>query len=252
MGWLTDLYEIAKSEGWVQSFKNLFSNPPKILVLGSTGCGKSQVISYLKDGREGGEIPAEIRTPSPTLEPLRLLGNYLKFVDTPGDVDFKDSRSQAINDAIKDKYNMFINVVSAGFHEYNYGSNHNQALDKNNQPNPDWIKAHLARESNMLSEWIHLLKLHSGTPHVVTVINKADLWWDSRERTRSLYASSSEYGKTIAQIPNARHSVYEFCAKRRPFFSAYTPNTHLSDATQSQLFSGLASGMLTSLSRQPR
>ncbi len=250
MGWFKDIYDIAKAEGWVEALKGLLVRSPRILVLGSTGTGKSEVLKTLSSAELRDPIPAELRTDADYSVRVNLLGNMVEFVDTPGDYDFSESRISAVESAIRSGYDGFINVVGFGFHEYNYGGGEAQsALHPDGTPSTDWLARHQQREIEMLAEWIDLLRFAKRDPFLMTICNKADLWWQSRPKCREHY-SSGDYSSLTARDAPERYSYHEFCAIKKAYYDRYEGNGSLSDTMVGKLRDQLITHLLGRVGRR--
>lgn len=219
---LFELTTFAIEKGWLERLLNLFRRRHRILVCGATGVGKSQLIRALSK-----LIPEALsmldRTQFIERHRLKLDGQLFEFVDTPGDPLKAALRRDAYVQCVTNPVAAVINVVADGYHEYR-SSSHRNPLTTTGRIQKKYLDAHRVTELDLLSEWSELLLHGKGQPPVISVINKADIWWDRRDEVRSDYMAG-DYFKILSKA-NADHSVLDFSATvRRPFGSGLLAQT---------------------------
>jgi energy-coupling factor transporter ATP-binding protein EcfA2 len=188
------ILEIAQRQGWLDKLKDVFRSKHDILILGSTGTGKSNFVRSLRE-----LVPEAIdhmnRTQWATREKVTLAGEVFRFTDTPGQTHHGDRRTDAIRRAVEGGRPFgIINVVCGGYHEYLTGKS--EALLPNGAPNPTWISEHLAVEIDAALQWVPLLAV-ARPKFVLTLVSKADLWWHDRETVLRHYEVGA-YRKKLA------------------------------------------------------
>jgi len=117
-----ELIKIAVKQKWFKKLINVFKKKHKVLVLGSTGVGKTNLIESIT------EITPEIihhmnRTEFIKNHHIEISKKPFIFTDPPGQAGHKHERNKGIIDILKMKSPVagIINVVSYGYHEYRIG-----------------------------------------------------------------------------------------------------------------------------------
>ncbi len=207
------ILEIASKQGWLDRLKDVFRTKHEILVLGSTGTGKSNFINSLQE-----LVPEAIdhmqRTQWARREKITLSGEVFRFTDTPGQSQHKDRRDDALRDAMDRGGFGVVNVVSAGYHEYRTGKD--AALLPDGQPNPDWLASHLRVELDAATEWAPLLAVARPT-FLLTLVTKADLWWHNRDEVLQHY-ESGEYASCLGEFGRRGHIVLPYSSTFHRFY----------------------------------
>ncbi len=207
------IVQIAQKQGLLTKLRDAFRTKNKILVLGSTGCGKSNFIDSLQV-----LVPQAIdnlkRTQWASTERVKLGDNMFDFTDTPGQTAHRSRRLDAITDAMRQDRFGVINVTSWGYHEYATGAK--EALLEDGSPNPTWLETHRKVEIDAVTEWVPLL---AGRPSfLITLVSKADLWWSQRDAALLHY----EHGPYFAAVRDAAiqgHLVLPYSSVGHMFYS---------------------------------
>ena len=76
-------------------------------------------------------------------------------------------------------------MVSYGYHEGAVGTA--TAVDVHRKARPDFLKANLERELAQIDEWSGVLGGGEAKRFLLTLVNKAVLWWDDRDKVLSYY-----------------------------------------------------------------
>lgn len=210
------LADAAEKHGWIERLKNLFSKPQKVLVLGCSGVGKTSIINSLNE-----DFPKTIdfltRTQTAQKHKLNLKGDNFEFVDTPGQELHDSRRIKAIREALRSEHLGVINVVSYGYHEHASGAD-DAFLDEGTVAD-NYLEKHRALEESYLNEWIQLLGNPVTTAWILTVINKADIWWESRHEVVDHYgADGSNYLQKLRGTSNVDHAVLEYSSVIHRFY----------------------------------
>lgn len=137
------------------------------------------------------------------------------FIDTPGQKQHSSRRIRAIRKAMADGIAGVVNVVSYGYHEYRTGKG--RALKNDSSASEGFLKRHREVECEILKEWTVLLGSRETTNWLITVVTKADLWWDRRDEVIEYYQPGQYYdGLEGAQSLNP--VVLEYCSVFHKFF----------------------------------
>lgn len=209
-----DLYKIAKELGWIGRLKNFWKKKRRILVLGSTGAGKTQFLDSMQK-----LIPDLIhhttRTAYPNRKSFELdAASIFEFTDTPGQKLHGSLRLPAIKEAMKNADGV-INVTAHGYHEWDV--DRGEALTAKGEAKQSYLQRHREVEVEQLHEWNHLLSIGLRNPWLITVVTKADLWWDERDKVKAHYESGA-YFKALGPAQGMRPSVCLYSSIRHRFF----------------------------------
>jgi len=182
--------------------------------LGATGVGKSQLMRSFAD-----ELPAAIsnmnRTEFNADFHLEISKDLFIFVDTPGQEHHKARRMEAIRDAMKKGVEGIINVVAFGYHESRVGRK--EVFDSDGKIRVDFLEARRKVEIDLLSEWTELLGDKGTSKWLITLVNKADLWWDNKDDILSYYEKGA-YFEALGSAKNLSPAVIRYCALFHKFY----------------------------------
>lgn len=208
-----ELIKLAIKQGWFQKLIDAFKTKHKVLVLGSTGVGKTNLIESITD-----ITPEAIhhmnRTEFTKKHHIKISKNPFVFIDTPGQAAHKHQRREGILEVLKSPVAGIINVVSYGYHEYRIGSS--DVFDEDGNIYGDFLQRHRQMEIDALNEWIPVLGSPEIVKWVVTVVSKADLWWDEKNKVIKYY-ESGEYFNNLGDAKSIHH-VAEYCSVVHRFF----------------------------------
>ena len=182
------LYDLAKSQGWLDKLMSLLQKKYNVLVLGSSGVGKTNLLQSLVT------LTPEIihhsrRTTDTTKSSLKIEDIPFNFIDTPGQADHSSIRMKAIRQSIG-SLDAVLNVVCYGYHEYARGKS--QAFTSNGELNPQYLIDNRIREIEALKEWSEILG-GNASYRLITVVTKADLWWDDEKDAFNHYENGEYY-----------------------------------------------------------
>jgi len=202
------------------SWKGLFSKKePKILLLGSTGVGKTQFINSFDDKLK--DIPVKDRTIIAE-EVSRQVDEHITVVfnDTAGDntsPQYKTKRFEQLVKTFQDPgYIGIVNLTSYGYHENPYESKSN-IFDTNGILKADFLERKRAYELSQLEEWLPHLQI-SKARFIITLINKADIWANRHQEVVDYYAQG-DYAKKFKEYPFLQpHYVMPYCSLIELFY----------------------------------
>ena len=183
---------------------------PPLLVYGPSGVGKSALIAYL-GGKEITESPSrtiDVEAPSRT----RINGRRVRTIDTPGQVGLRPELTRAFFDGAQ-SIEIVMFVASNGllvptpkhsgtsatlnpdgpFLEDDY-------LDPNGQLLPTYQEACWQSERSMFLASQPLLHQLRKLRKTFVVVNKAELWWTTREATLDRYRTG-DWGDLLDGTP---------------------------------------------------
>ncbi|WNV09015.1 GTPase domain-containing protein [Tardiphaga sp. 709] len=220
-----ELIKIAKREGWLKQLIDLARRKNHALLLGSTGAGKTQFLRSTNEIISPAISPAA-RTEFATVGRFEINDSLFDLIDTPGQLEHRPRRDAETKEAIKQKLHGIINFVSYGFHEYGVPL---QDVISGEQVKPEYLQEHQKREIDLIAEWAPLM----STEWVLTVVTKADIWWDSRETVAQHYQGGA-YQKRLARLfPNAHHIVRPYSSISSRFYGTIPGSGSFDDSVRS-------------------
>lgn len=240
------LYDEASREGRLDPFIAAFRRKLNLLLIGSTGVGKSNLkLAMNKDFPEA--LSVFDRTPDVQSSRKRF-GRYpFVFRDTPGEfVEKAEERKKAYRLHEKAKRRAVVSITSYGYHEY-IG-----ALDtavERGSIAKGFRRDHREREIEMMREWASRLE-PTREEFVLTVATKADLWWDSRSKVREYYEQGT-YAKELKRLGWTRHHFVEYSAVAKQFYGSVPFSGRFDDASRVALKARLL-GVLVELASAER
>lgn len=211
------LLEEAEKQGFIDRLKIVFKKKPRVLLLGATGTGKSNFLQSLSVERPD-PIPRASRTVFPEPHVLTIKGSHpYRFIDTPGDTSMKDARIDSIRESLSARGGIsgVINVVSYGYHEYQVTKG--KVLLPDGSVDPNYLAKHRQLELDQLDEWTPLLGSPLTMKWLMTVVTKADLWWDQREDAMQHYQAGT-YHERLGQAQSLKPRVLMYSSVFSKFY----------------------------------
>jgi hypothetical protein len=209
-----EIAQLLKKHGIFGRVATFFKKKQHVLVLGSTGTGKTNFLDSL--GQLTMPEPIDHLARTGVALPVKLVvgGKPFAFVDTPG--QFERRRNEAIRDALRHERLGIINVVSYGYHEYATGSK--EPTSPKAAVREDFLRRHREIEIQHLSQWIDLVGDAGATRWLTTVVTKADLWWERRDEVLDFYRTGP-YFEALSDFRSAGSHVAHYCSVFHKFFS---------------------------------
>ena len=202
--------------GRIKYFWNKFiRRPVKVLLYGDSGVGKTQFLNTLT----GNNIYSTQRTRVTQKRKLILSsGRKIIFLDTPGHQSAEMHRGEILNQISRGKIRGVINVVNYGYQDSLELQEHPDTAFNvdTKEVKLSFLKENRKLEITRTKEFISRITPNIKLDWVITVINKADIWYSNKEEVYNYY-SKGEYGKELAKL---MHSVTLFTV---PFCSVITP-----------------------------
>jgi hypothetical protein len=134
-------------------------------------------------------------------------------------------------------------VVSYGYHEHRTGDVH-EALTNDGKARVAWLNRHRNLELDLLAESAAQLT----APWLLTVANKADLWWSQRIDVSALYQGSAEdqrYPGILDQTAVPDTYFLEFCSIIKRYWGEGRLDNTFDDIDRIQLRYALIRTLLT-------
>jgi hypothetical protein len=155
------------------------------------------------------------RTEFAKAHPITILRQPFIFTDTPGQRAHAPRRKQAIREAMSAGIAGVINVVSFGYHEYRVGKS--TAITQAGTARESFLQKHRKLEIEALDEWTGLLGDAETIDWCITVVTKADLWWDRKDEVLQYY-STGPYNEGLGHIKVIVPFVREYCSVLHKFY----------------------------------
>ena len=127
----------------------------------------------------------------------------------------RDRRISAVREAMATGIDGVINVVSYGYHEYRIGKE--EAIEANHQIREDFLDKHRQVEIDLMKEWNSLLGDRETAHWLITLVTKADLWWDRREQVLTHY-EKGDYYQALGDAKDLRPVVLPYSSVFHKFF----------------------------------
>ena len=241
-----ELVQLAHKQGWFDRLITSLRKKHRVLILGPTGAGKTLFVNSLTEA-----VPDAIdlmsRTEFVERKHIKISKHPFVFVDTPGQTLHKSRRIQAIREEMNKGISGVINVVSYGYHESRAvtakGAIVNGKIDKS------FLEKQRQLEIRQLAEWTELLGGKETVDWLITVITKADLWWDHREEVRKHYESGPYYqGLRSAQALNP--IVLEYSSVFQKFYGAIPLSGEFEDKDRVRARADLLRGLLSAIAKR--
>ena len=235
IGPVVDLVKLAYKQGWFDQLISALRKKHRVLVLGSTGVGKTNLLDSLQKAMPTA-IDTLARTKHPQERRTRILKQPFIFVDTPGAIAQQSLRMKAIRQEMGHGISGVINVVSYGYHEYAVGTK--GVFDKNEAVSRSFLERHRHLEIDLLREWTPLLGGGETAKWMMTIVTKADLWWDGHDEVMAHYEKGA-YREALGDASQLHPVVLPYCSVFHKFFNRGPLSGRLDDADRDQLRSHL-------------
>lgn len=211
---MNTILETAEKHGLIDKIKKLFAKKRTVLLLGTSGVGKTSLVASLN-----GLVPEAIhylaRTQIAIKHRMKFDGAKFEFVDTPGQEHHDSRRIKEIRQSMKQDHLGVINVTSFGYHEHSTGLP--DAFRPDGIISQDYLARHREVEIEGLKEWVGLLGDTNTTRWFATVVTKADLWWDERDAAIDYYRNG-KYSEHLGGMKQLHPVVIEFCSVIHRFY----------------------------------
>ena len=206
----------AYDAGWFDKLLIHLKKKHRVLVLGATGAGKTAFLKSLKS-----VLPETIdvmnRTEFNEKHEVTLSQRPFIFKDTPGQIHHAPRRLEAIKEAMKLRGGIagIINVVSYGYHESRVMPKPQITAD--GKVEDAFLIKQRQLELEMLSEWTPLLGGTDSANWLITVVTKADLWWQQRIDVMKHYETGA-YFQSLGEAQALKPVVLEYSSVFQTFY----------------------------------
>lgn len=187
----------------------------RVLVYGDSGVGKSQFLNTLT----GNNAYVTQRTRMNEKYILTLAsGRVIEFIDTPGHQTASVIRKTALDYLTKGKIDGIINLVNYGYQDSEELQSHPEKVFNvdTKEVKSSFLNDNRKLEIARTEEFLDRLTPGVHLNWIITVVNKADIWFANKKDVYEYY-TEGEYGQKLASLI---HSVKLYTA---PFCSVITP-----------------------------
>lgn len=201
-------------------FNYYFSKPTNVIIFGISGAGKSEFIRSLLEQKVG--LVSEPRTRFNIEKRFTLKnGEKIRFYDVPGHSSSKQQRQEMIELIAKKKIKGIINVTTYGYNDVEEAKD--ISIFKVGDSNPPIVKSEYLnknrlRELEQTKEWIDFITSTNRIEWVITVVNKADVWYREKREVLDYYESGTYYENFTKSIERVcKTCVFPYCSILSPF-----------------------------------
>ena len=185
------------------------------MVLGSSGVGKTNLIKSLTTPSPD-VIDAVNRTEFAQQAEVKIGSQPFVFIDTPGQEHHQSRRLKAVREAVREGISGVINIVSYGYHEYDGGES--DAINKDGSVNKNYLKKYKKLECDLMKEWIPLIGSSEVGGWLLTIVTKADLWWDDKDNVLKHYIEG-DYYSSLDEAKSMDPMVVHYSSVFHKFYS---------------------------------
>lgn len=171
------------------------------------------------------------------------------FTDTPGQIIHAAQRKAAIRKEFKEKGGIagVINVVAYGYHESR--ALKQPLIESAGKVNDRFLAEQREVETDLLSEWTALLGGREGVGWLITLVTKADLWWDRREEVMAHY-QTGQYYQALGDAQFLNPVVLEYSSIFQKFYGQGSMSGEFQDSDRIRAKAQLISALLAALGKE--
>lgn len=221
--------------------KRAGSSSTPIIVTGSTGVGKTSVVSTLNGVVD--VILRDERSKDVEDELVELDERWFRFFVLPGQ-DLHGRKWSEIARKYRGKRVGLIDVVAAGYHEYDRDLN--DAVTNSGSVRKRWLAEHRRQESERARRTIEFM-LDAGVDldWTLSVVNKADLWWPDREMVLADYCDGPyREAFELLDLDWDNDDVLPFCSYPKLFFDTVDTDGSFDTQQRAKLIAKLTARLI--------
>lgn len=194
--------------------------PVNVIVYGTTGAGKTEFVRALLE--QDVDVINPPRTRFYVGKRLVLSnGRKIRFFDVPGHSSLKQQRQTVTEMILKKKIKGIINVTTFGYNDAEEAEDV-QIFKVDNSGIPvvknEYLNKNRLRELEQIREWESFITSSNKIEWVITVVNKADIWYKFKEEVLNYYQSGTYYDNFVRAIERVcKTCVFPYCSIISPF-----------------------------------
>ena len=204
--------KIGKGISKWEYYLNRFRKPLRIAVLGESGSGKSCFLNSFGGKEYSGESTRFI-------EPFIYIlptGQRIEFFDCPGQATYRNERQKIKTRILNGHFHAIINVVCYGYNE-SEGTNVKVFRTGTDEVAQKYLTDNRKFEIRQLKEWIDDINSQTKLRWILTLINKADVWYEEEDEVMNYY-KNGEYSQLFNGIERFCTLHYiPYCSTISPF-----------------------------------
>lgn len=195
-------------------FNKYIMSSIKVVVYGDSGTGKTQFLMTITGNNNY------------TTERTRALKKYIlvlkngrkiEFIDTPGHQSSKSIRDTLKIKFTKNKITGIINIVNFGYQDGDELNPENVFNVDTKKVKDSYLAENRNREIVRTQEFIEAITPGIRLKWIITLVNKADIWYDNKNEVMSYY-ENGEYNNIMLQLQRVtKLFVFPFCSVITPF-----------------------------------
>jgi len=217
--------------------------PTRVLLFGVSGSGKTQFLNsflgipMLEDNRT--YVPQNKFYIFPN-------GRKIQFVDLPGHVTLTSTRQKYVDEITNNKIEGIINVVNYGYNDAEVNEADVFKTGENEIKNT-YLRDNRKNELAQLNEWLNRIHVESKPKWLITIVNKADIWYDKKDEVVAYY-EKGEYDNAFIEVKRVvPHYIFLYCSVINPF-GGRPMTIIMSERTKNELQKNLKESLLRLIS----
>ncbi len=193
----------------------------KIIILGSSGTGKSQFTQSLE--KKLLNVAMQEATYNTNNKEITINKEKIGFIDTIGQNNSASKIQEFIKIMEDDDFVGIINLVSNGYHHI-YQNYEENLVFENNKIKKSFLEDNKNTEIEELNTWLPHLK-DSKAKWIITLVNKADIWQKDKDNVIKHYKDKNgDYGKVFenhfqTNYFQKTHLVLPYISIVEPFYN---------------------------------
>lgn len=189
-----------------------FKKTIHILIVGESGSGKSQFLATIQGRKSFAHTRTRVTEKSKVVLPN---GYCVRFYDTPGHQILKSERLKALNALNRRKYDGIVNIVCYGHQSVD--NVEVSTIFHGDVVREDYLNANKKKELKQVEEWLERIDRDSGVKWLLTIVNKADVWFEKSDEVLSYYREGL-YSQALASLQRfVKLDVIPYCSVITPF-----------------------------------
>lgn len=189
-----------------------FRSPYNVLIYGCSGAGKTEFLRSLME-KPITEVPMpRTQIVDKNNKIVFANGRKIRFYDLPGHTVHKTTRHKELEKINKRRIRCIINVVTYGYNDADQNDLNNIFDNDTLKVKENYLNTNRKAELQQVEEWKDFIHNDCGIESVITVVTKADLWYENYDDVLCYYREG-EYDKCIRELERVCHiSIYPYCS----------------------------------------